>query len=673
MVMRIGFTSVSKLPVIAVVALAVYLGSCTSTPKKSLRGGPLAPGAAVSGPVTREQTKEFQEIQTLFNKSVFETAQARCAQFLRKFPKSGHVPAVENIYGLTYLFSKRPQQAILHFKRSIDTNPSNTGFNQYVLFNLATAQFDANLVDEAQQTATEIRLEYLDRENKLKTHYLRARIYEKKNNPREAAREVLAASRLMPDADSKEARAPLAKSLEQALQSISDISTLESLYNDYQDSPLGDVLLFRLGSQELALGNRGGGEAHMRTLRERYPQSPYYSQAGEMLATTSSQGVVEGRAIGVLLPMKGKYAKFGQRSLNGIQLATRIFELNEPASPVTLIVEDSGEEPDQAIKALNRLVFKHHVAAVIGPLLSKGIEQVSQRAQELGVPMLSLARNAVNNTDYVFQGGLTLQLQAEEVARFAIEKLKLKRFAMVYPNDKSGEEMSQRFWNAVESLGGKVVGAETYAPGETDFRQAVDRLSGLHYTEARQRELEILARERETNNIRRRTRKTEKFFNLQPIIDYDAVFVPDEPKVAGQVIPTFAYRDVEGVKFLGPQTWNSQDFLVRVQAYADHAFFPDAFVAESGSARAKSYAEKFKTQFGQEATAMDALAYDAALLLESVLSSTSESVNRADVRDRLKAVNNFQGVTGKISYKDGYLMRDLKILSVKSNKIVEVE
>src|SRR5262249_13814852 len=154
----------------------------------------------------------------------------------------------------------------------------------------------------------------------------------------------------------------------------------------------------------------------------------------------------------------GKFAAFGNRSLNAIELAFRIFSHGEPDSRVTLVVEDSGEDAETAVRALDRLVYKHHVVAVIGPLLSKGIDQVTLRAQELGVPLVSLARYTGVPNDYVFQAGLTLKMQAYEIARAAIERFGMKRFAMLFPNDKVGQEISQHFWDAVESMGGEVVG-----------------------------------------------------------------------------------------------------------------------------------------------------------------------------------------------------------------------
>jgi ABC-type branched-subunit amino acid transport system substrate-binding protein len=284
--------------------------------------------------------------------------------------------------------------------------------------------------------------------------------------------------------------------------------------------------------------------------------------------------------------------------------------------------------------------------------------------------MISLAQNSGPPLDYVFQGGLTQQMQARVIGRYAVDHLNLKRFAVVYPNSKHGQEARDAFWDTVQENGGKVVGAESYDPKETDFRQPVDKLSGLFYSEARSRELEVLARMREENDVKKRNRRTEKFFALAPIVDYDAVFIPDVPQVAGQIIPTFAYRDVEKVKFLGNSSWNSPGFMERAKEYGENTVFLDAFFSESSNPRERKYAERYKASFGQEANVVDALAYDAGALLYSIVGNGKD---RSDVRDAIKGVSGFQGVTGKITQRDGELLRDMSVLTVKSGKIVELE
>jgi branched-chain amino acid transport system substrate-binding protein len=655
----------------------LLITACSSPTQKEAKtstgGGPsTVQSGGLAEHVSQQESREYKEIELLFSKSMNDTFLAKIATFQKRHPRSPLLLSIENLQGLLLLRGKRATDAVTHFKRAVSSNAANESYNQYILYNLATAQLEASQLDDAQQTANRINLELLDKTNRIKVYYLKANIFDKKSLPLEAARQLLSAGRLLEELGSPENRRIFYKLIDRSLQSVNDIPSLEKLYQEYEDSPVADAPLFHLGSHEMLVGNTGNGEIHLKLLLTRFPQSVYYSQIADINNHPQTKIEVDSRSVGVLLPMKGKFAKFGSKSLQGIEMAFGIFTPGTTDAKVNLIVEDSGDDADQAVKALNRLVFKHHVVAVIGPMLTKGIDAVSQRAHELGVPLITLARRAGAPLEYVFPAGLTQQVQAYEIARYAIQRLGAKRFAMIYPNEKLGLEISQSFWDAVESMGGKIVGAEYYNPGETDFRHSIDKLSGLYYTDARQRELDLLSQEREANNIKKKTRKTEKFYQLKPIVDYDAVFIPDEPKVAGQIIPTFAYRDVEHVKFLGVSSWNSPDFLSRVQSYADQATFVDAFFPESESPRVRTFLEKYKKSFNQDATALEAIAYDAGLLVQNVLNSSTSPLSRDDFRDRLKTIHDLQGVTGKLTYKNGQFYRDLTVIKVKDNKFVEV-
>ena len=147
------------------------------------------------------------------------------------------------------------------------------------------------------------------------------------------------------------------------------------------------------------------------------------------------------------------------------------------------------------------------------------------------------------------------------------------------------------------------------------------------------------------------------------------MFIPDEATVAGQIIPTFAYRDVEKVKFLGTSEWNSADFINRTQTYAENATFVEAFFPESASSLATDFIGKYKTTFGQDPTSIEALAYDAGRILKNALGSSSVK-SRMRLLEELRSVHNFPGVTGKISYRAGQLYRNLKVITVRNGKFV---
>lgn len=656
------FAQFRLLTLIGLVALSLH--SCT-TPSKQGGGGPDS-GASLKG---REGT-DYKAAYQAFTSAQYESAIQKLTAFEKRYPRSSQIAQARNLRGMSYLLSRRPQAAIQDFKNAYKSS-NQASFRQYVLYNLASAEYESGNLDAGKTTLSQIQMDYIDRETQVKIHSLKSRILLKGNQFGEAAKEILELSMLL---DETQPRNLFVTQLDQALQGMSDADALSGLFESYSNSPLADQVLFRLTQVEVQQGRIGPGEAHIQTFLERFAQSPKMNDVLDLQRTMRSQAQVSGLSVGALLPLSGKFAKYGQKSLQGIQLALGIFNPDQQDSRITLVVEDAGDTPESAIRALNNLVFNHKVVGVIGPLTSKGIDQVAQRAQELGVPLISLAQQVPTsgNLDFFVPSALTAQVQAAEMARYAIEKLGLKKFAILHPKDKFGQQYSNAFWDAVENMGGKIVGVEGYVPNETDFRQPIDRMSGLYYQDARLREAQELTKVREEQQIKKKTRKNEKLFDLGPIVDYEAVYIPDEPKVIGQVLPTFAFRDVRGVKYLGSATWHSPELISRAQNFAEGSFFVDAWVPESGDPNIQRFLARYKSTYGSDPGMMEALAFDAAEIIQTVLARFPVN-SRSELRDKIRGIQNHAGVTGRISYHDGQLGRNLAVLTVRNGLMSQVQ
>lgn len=641
----------------------------------------LAAGSAAPKKASPDQTagdKLYKEAQELYAKGQFEDALSKLQIFVKKNPKSPLRSQAENLLGLSYLLTRRPDEAITHFRNSLEFTAPGHAYGHYVSYNLARALKEAGKTNEADQALSKIDPLALDRENRIKYHHLKVNLLLHKNLPFEAARESLAAGKIQ--SDNPEVRKSFTSLLTQSLQAIDGVMALEDLYRTNEESSLSELLLVELIKRSKARGDSAKAKGYAEILKTRFPGSPLLAEAVETAQTeieVEPESPVKPGTIGVLLPLKGKFARIGAHSLQAIELAFGIFGSNQASGPdagkITLVIKDSGDEPDQAVRALEDLVKRHHVAAVIGPLLSKGIDTITKRAEELRVPLLSLARQEPSSSatnGFAIPAGLTLRMQAYELARYAIEKLNKKRFAILSPRDKVGQEFTDHFWNAVEILGGSVKGYESYNPGETDFRQQVDKLSGLFYTDARRRELAELTKLREENQITKRNRKTEKYFALPPIVDYDAVFVPDEPRIAGQILPTFAYRDVDNVLFLGPSAWNSPELTSRLENGGDRTFFAEAFFP-AASPEAQKFVSTYQETFSEAPNSFDAVAYDSAKLLRQALTEAGASAKRGDILSELHSIDGFEGATGKIKYREGRFERTLKFLTIHNRQIVE--
>ena len=109
--------------------------------------------------------------------------------------------------------------------------------------------------------------------------------------------------------------------------------------------------------------------------------------------------------VGVILPLSGIHRPFGERALQGIQCAikeTRLYPL------ISLAIRDSKGSPWEAEKAVEELVNKEKVIAILGPLLSIDVERAAKKAQQLKVPLLTLSQKEFpsGKGDLIFQNSL---------------------------------------------------------------------------------------------------------------------------------------------------------------------------------------------------------------------------------------------------------------------------
>ena len=199
---------------------------------------------------------------------------------------------------------------------------------------------------------------------------------------------------------------------------------------------------------------------------------------------------------------------------------------------------------------------------------------------------------------------------------------------------------------------------------------------GLHYIDSRKLELEDLKRREDTyaakikvkGVLRKRLLST---FRPQPIIDFDAVFVPDGPQAIGQIAPSFAVHDVKQIPFLGINTWNTPEIIRRAGKYMQNSYFVDIFYPNSRSKAASSFVADFNKNFGTVPGTLEVQAYDASRIIMSAIESGSVG-SRADLVNYILTKKNHSGISGRFSFGPNGLERSAYLLGVKGSEILEI-
>jgi ABC-type branched-subunit amino acid transport system substrate-binding protein len=447
----------------------------------------------------------------------------------------------------------------------------------------------------------------------------------------------------------------------------------EQLEKVARDSDFGfarGYALFRLGETALEDRDKDRARKYFSSVGEFLPGSDLAVRAQDILSQLESSKFVESKTVGVVLPLTGKNAAVGQKALRGVEMG---LGLNNPGSGFRLAVMDSEGNPDNARRGVERLVKEDNAIAIVGSLLSKTAPAVAAKADELGVPTIGLSQKSglTEIGPTVFRNALTSEMQVRYLVRTAMEDYGMKRFAIVYPNDPYGIEYTNLFWDEVLARGGTIVSAQVYNPKETDFRYVIQRLAGTYYIEGRVDEYKArIAKMSENTEKKKSVRTSHEEEILPPIVDFDAVFIPDSAKAMGQIAAFLSFSGVKGVKLMGTNLWNTPGLAKRAGNFANNLIFVDSFIP--ATANHSRFVQEYKALYNEEPSLIEIQAYDSALILRQLVAqgaATRESLTR-----ELSSLKKFPGALGSLNMtQDREIQRPLMALTLEKGEVVPLK
>jgi ABC-type branched-subunit amino acid transport system substrate-binding protein len=497
----------------------------------------------------------------------------------------------------------------------------------------------------------------------------------------------------------EERKAALAD-LEDVVETKTTFLAIAEAWNDLSKAHPGwPLVTFKMARVYYHLRDWGRLDETLRSLLATAPDSAYAPDAKALLERISRRGQVRPKAVGAVLPMSGKYKAFGETTLRGLQLALK-------GSEVELIVKDTQGDPSATAKLVEQLVFEEGVIAIVGPLLSEDAKRAALVAEELQVPLITLSR-AEGLTEigpHVFRTMVTNSQQAEALADYAMGTLGYKAFAVLHPNTPFGVELTNEFWDAIEKRGGQIRGIESYDHDQKTFTEEAQRLAGRYYLEDRADYYEKIRviRETITDEFRRRKAMEKMKASLDPVIDFEALLIPDSWQMVSLVAPALAVEDIitnacdkkdleriqkttgkdklKTVTLLGPSTWSSPkgasgdlQLIERGGKYVLCSVYVEAFSEGSERPGTKGFVSAFREAHRDATiTLLDAVGYDTGALVRSLVEKSAPA-SRAAFRDQLSRVKGFQGATGSLSFDDNReARRELYLMNITPKGVKEV-
>ena len=433
------------------------------------------------------------------------------------------------------------------------------------------------------------------------------------------------------------------------------LSTLEQLHAEASlASDMAPIFDLQVGRTYLMRGDIVAVARIAELLAMVAPESP------ELLQLQSwASGEIRTASIGVMLPLTGRYASYGQDALRGIRIALAGIETN---SYITLRVEDTASDAASAIAAYERL-SQESVNIVIGPLLAETTEALLPYLKE-SLPVISLTGRAdlADQSPALFVHTLSPLAQVGVVAEHAWQQGARRMIAI--SGDEPGLDEGQAFIAAFEALGGEIVHA-----AHLDSRQ-LDHRAELRELRFDTDDDELLAALDEDLALF----LPEMDIEIHMPVNFDAAYLAMSGKQVSLLAGQLAYADIQDIPLYGSSRWQDGHLLDDRGRYLSGGRFVSSgagIVSENLDDPAKNqlrfiYREAWGSGTPSE---LAALAYDT-LRIAAVMTSRL-GLEEGDISLGLQDSEGFPAVTGHVRFdQSGVGQKQLDLFTIQRGKIV---
>lgn len=322
--------------------------------------------------------------------------------------------------------------------------------------------------------------------------------------------------------------------------------------------------------------------------------------------------------IGEYGSLTGATATFGQSSHNGLVLA--LDEINQQGvlgKQIRVITEDDRSDVTEANTAVQKLISRDKVVAVIGEVASKRSLAGGSVCQKSKIPMLSPSSTNPTVTqigDYIFRVCFTDDFQGTVGAQFALKelaKIQKKPWTKVavltdVANDYS-KGLTKAFKDYYPKNGGQIVAEESFREGDSDFRSQLSKIK-----------------------------------TANP----EAVYLPAYYTDIGKIVRQARELQLD-VPFFGGDGWDSAETL-KLGAAGDNCFFTNHYSPQDTRPEVQEFIKKYQAKFGEVPDAMAIMGYDAMRVMADAITRAGKADPKA-IRDALAATKDFPGASGTIT------------------------
>ena len=182
--------------------------------------------------------------------------------------------------------------------------------------------------------------------------------------------------------------------------------------------------------------------------------------------------------IGVVSTLTGPYAEWGTFQVNGLKLALE--DIKKAGGilgrQVELQIEDNASTNPGTVLSFTKLFSDPSIKGIVGPIASTQIQAASPAIAKSGIPtMIGGTDPSLTHIDnkWVFRARPNDLYSSRVIADFAVNTLKLKKWAIVHATDAFGNGGAKALTDELQKLGITPLLDQGYTSNSQDFAPIV--------------------------------------------------------------------------------------------------------------------------------------------------------------------------------------------------------
>ena len=612
--------------------------------------------------VSEVAKSKLAEARELIKADKFKPAIAKLSELHDNNLTSVEKALKYNLKGVILFNMNEVDKSILNFEVSEKYTEKDSQLYSQVQLNMASAHYKLNQFAELKKHLLNIDTKVLSDFEKKKFAQLELAYGKKFENPDMMVRSslsLLGSLKTFSEIQNSNLYEPMKESFKKLNQS----QKIELLEEFNKSNNLAVANLAQLEAEQRYIdGDKTGASDVIGWLKSEFSSNDEVIKfVKEFEMRMENSGKISLHDIGLVLPLTGDKASFGQKAVSGVDVGLKVLGLNDA---VKIHTKDSLDSPAQGAQAVLDLIREHKVSFIIGGLFPESAKAEYLEARKYGVLYISLSqinlpKEEKNNHLIEVQGSIESQVEAllsdEMINKFG------NRLGIIYPENEGGKAYADEIWRKANQKNIQVTSLATFQKNTHDYRDTAQLFLGLKHERERSEELNILedVYALEKTTIRR-------VQTLPPVIDFDWVFLATYPHEATGLIPTLGYYDANRIKIVGGPSWVSKA-MVKEQKNLGTLYF----IGDDPKDLNKEMLSKFQEIYGRPAGLIEILALDAMKVGSDALNASGEVTNRDDFDAKVKE-KALKGLTTTWSFKDGVWLKNMNSMTITHGEIVKL-